>query len=264
MAYTPSDLWTGRRERSDEAFMRTDAWTSAEDGLTLIELLVSITIFVGVLGVTLTVLSATARGVRKDEVRTDAAVEAQVALGRMVRELRATYQVIDMTATAIDVRAHLPAGDARLRFDCDAPFTPDDPANPYDQDYRRCVRRTAPITDPSLDPPLPSAGTVVLDRICPGSSPTSCASSAAAPVFTCRITPGAAAEPCHRLPDPPIDPDDPPTDGEPIDPVWPTFVEINVEVPARGRTKDAVYGHRISFSDGVLLENLDLQYETAN
>jgi len=246
--------------------VRTDAWTSAEDGLTLIELLVSISIFVGVLAVTLSILANTARGVRKDEVRTDAAMDAQLGLARMVRELRATYQVIDMTATALDVRAHLPAGDVRLRFDCDVAFTPDDPANPFDQDYRRCVRRTAAVTDPNVDPPLPalSGGNVVLDRICPGASPTSCASATAAPVFTCRITAGAAAEPCHRLPDPPIDPDDPPTPGEPVDPVWPTFVEINAEVPARGGTRDAAYGHRISFSDGVLLENLELQYETSN
>ena len=34
--------------------------------------------------------------------------------------------------------------------------------------------------------------------------------------------------------------------------MWPTFVEINAEVPARGGTRDAVYGHRISFSDGWL------------
>src|SRR3954454_5089550 len=105
--------------------MRTDARLSAEDGLTLIELLVSITIFVGVLAVTLTILGDTARGVRKDEGRTDAAMDAQLGLARMGRELRAAYQVIDMTATSLAVRAPLPAGDVRLRFDCDVPFPPD-------------------------------------------------------------------------------------------------------------------------------------------
>src|SRR4051812_46462818 len=166
--------------------MRTDARTSAEDGLTLIELLVSITIFAAVLAVTLTVLSNTARGIRKDEVRTDAAVDAQLGLGRMVRDLRATYQVIDMTATALDVRAHLPAGDMRLRFDCDVPFTPDDPANPYDQDYRRCVRRTAAVTDPNVDPPLPalSGGDRGLRPVFPGASATACAGPPAPPGVT--------------------------------------------------------------------------------
>ena len=250
------------------------ALPAREDGFTLIELLVAITIFIAILGITLTVLSNAAKGVKKDEVRTDAALAAQQGLGLMVRELREAYAVVEdgtspgMGPNYMDVYAKLRGNNVRLRYDCDVAFTPDDPNNPYDQFYRRCVRRTAAVTDPtSTTPPaLPaiSAGTVILDRICPGTSTTSCDSAAAAPVFKCRTSVAAPSADCGRLPDPPVDPDDPPTPGEVIDPTYPTLVEINVQVPARGGTKDPIYSHRISFSDGVLLRNLDLRYDSRN
>lgn len=241
---------------------RAEQSLNDEAGFSLIELLVAMTIFMVVLGTTLTVLDSAARGVRKDEVRTDAATDAQQGLARMVRELRDTREVYEMTGSVMDVRVRRQGSDVRVRFDCDVPFTPDDPANPYDQNYRRCVRTTMAADPTWLVPPPPpplSTGQVVLDRICPGTSTTSCLSAATAPVFTCRTAPSAPGGECKEI-TPPADPDDP--DDESIDPderVWPTLVEINVEVPARGGTKDPIYSHRISFSDGVLLRNLNAQ-----
>src|SRR3954454_15750936 len=233
--------------RTRQAMVRI---ASRDDGFTLVELLVSMTIFLLDLGGTLDVLTDVTRGVVKDDARTEAAADGQIGVGRMVRELRQAYDVIEMTGSAVDVYARVSGQNVRLRFDCDAPFTPDDPANPYDQNYRRCVRRTAAVTDlsstvPPTRPDL-SAGSVVIDRICPGTSPVACDSAAAAPVFTCRATVSAPSLPCAPLPPPPPDPDDPvdPTDPPP-DPVFPTMVEVSVQVPARGSAKAEIYAHRI-------------------
>jgi type II secretory pathway pseudopilin PulG len=254
------DPWAAKRSE--------DGVGTREAGFTLIELLVAMTVFIGVLGTTLSVLVNASRGVTKDQVRTDSAMDAQLGVARMVRELRETYDVIDMTGSVMDVYARLRGSNVRLRYDCDVAFTPDDPANPYDQDYRRCVRRTAPVVDPtsSTPPTLPdiSTGTVIVDRICPGTASASCTSAASAPVFTCRTSPAVPSAPCAALPPPPPDPDNPVDPDEPLDPVWPTLVEINIQVPARGASKNANYSHRISFSDGVLLRSLDLKYANDN
>src|SRR3954466_5640090 len=146
-----------------------------EAGFTLVELLVSMTIFLAILAVTLGVLTDVSRGVKKDEARTQAAADAQVGVGRMVRELRAAYDVNAMSGTLMDVSARLGGQNVRLQYDCSVAFTPDDPRNPFDQLYRRCVRRTAPIPDPSSPlVALPASGTVIVDRICPGTSSSSC------------------------------------------------------------------------------------------
>jgi prepilin-type N-terminal cleavage/methylation domain-containing protein len=237
-----------------------------EDGFTVIELLVSILIFGIVSTVTLSLLTSVARGVRKDEARAGAVADAQIGIGRMVRELRQTYEVIDMSGSTIDAYARIGGANVRLRYDCDA-ATPDDPGNPYDQFYRRCVRRTAPVVDPtSTTPPtLPdiTAGDVIVDRICPGTSTSACDSAASAPVFTCRTGISSASTPCAQLPPPPPDPDDDPPDptDPPPDPVFPTMVEINVAVPARGASNEAIYAHRIVLTDGVQLRNVQIGYE---
>lgn len=236
-----------------------------EAGFTLIELLVSILIFGIVCSATLTLLTSVARGVRKDEARAGAVADAQIGIGRMIRELRQAYDVIDMSGSAIDVYARIAGTNIRLRYDCDA-ATPDDPSNPYDQFYRRCVRRTAPVVDPSstTPPALPdiTAGDVIIDRICPGTSTSSCDSAESAPVFTCRTGLSTASAPCAQLPPPPPDPDDDPPDptDPPPEPVFPTMVEINVAVPARGASNEAIYSHRIVLTDGVQLRNVDIGY----
>jgi prepilin-type N-terminal cleavage/methylation domain-containing protein len=236
-----------------------------EDGFTLIEVLVAMSIFLVVLGVTLGLLTSVSRAVRKDEARTGAVADARVGIGRMVRELRQATEVIDMSGSMIDVYARIGGANVRLRYDCDA-ASPDDPANPYDQFYRRCVRRTAPVVDPtSTTPPtLPdiTAADVIVDRICPGASTVSCDSAASAPVFTCRTGISAPATPCAQLPPPPPDPDDPvdPLDPPP-DPVFPTMIEVNVQVPARGSSDEAIYSHRLVLNDGVQLRNVAIGYE---
>ena len=236
----------------------------ADEGFTLIEVLVAMSIFFVILGVTLGLLTNVARGVKKDEARTQAAEEAQIGVGRMVRELRQADEVVDMTGSAMDVIARIGGNSVHLRYDCDV-ASPDDPGNPFDQFYRRCVRRTAPVTDPTspTPPALPplTDGTVIVDRLCPGTSTTSCDSAAAAPVFTCRTSVAAPATPCAALPPPPPDPDDEidPTDPPP-EPVFPTLVEINVQVPARGASNEAMYRHRIVINDGVLLRNVQIGY----
>src|SRR3954470_21252662 len=208
----------------------TDARTS-EDGVTLIELLVALTIFMVVLGAVLGVLTAASRGVNDDAVRTQSAIDAQTGIARMVRELRGAYRVSKMSGTLLEFDARINGQPFFIQYDCGV-ATPNDPNNVYAQYYRRCVRKTAVITDVSADDPaLPANGTIIVDRICPGTAAT----CAAADVFTCRTAVNTASSACAQLPDPPPDPDNP-TEEAP-DPIFPTLVEINIQVPARGWTK---------------------------
>jgi hypothetical protein len=168
-----------------------------------------------------------------------------------------------MTGNAIDVIVSLNGQLLRVRYDCDA-AAPNNPANPFDDTYRRCVRTQA-VATPGEDPPaLPalSSGETVVDRVCPGTA-GSCASAVAAPVFTCHAEDGTVGA-CAQLPPDPIDPDDwPEVDDEPPEPKWPTHITVRLEVPARGEGTRTRFSRRISFSDGLYLRNVDLRYAGA-
>lgn len=233
---------------------------ASEDGVTLVELLVSITIFMLVLGAVLGVLTATSRGVTDDAVRTQSTMDAQSGIARMVRELRAAYAVVDMGPNLMDFDARINGQYLRVQYDCSVAY-PDDPANPYDQTYRRCMRKAATVTDVTSpdQPVLPATGSVIVDRLCAGASAATCDPPT---VFTCRSS-ASTPTPCLGV-DPPVDPDNPPDPGEDITKIYPTLVEINVQVPARGATKSPVGSRRISLNDGVFLENVATSYDVTS
>lgn len=211
-----------------------------------------------VLTATLTVLDSARGVINRDDTRATSAQNPLPGAARMVRELRATEEVVDMGPNFIDVIVSVRDQLSRVRFDCDVAST-NSPTNPYDDTYRRCVRRSADAV-PNADPPaLPdiSQGVVMVDRICPGTGATTCDTAASSPVFTCRGDDGAVVT-CAQLPLPPVDPDDlPEADDEPPAPRWPASIDVSIAVPARGGTSNGRYSHRITFNDGVYLRNVN-------
>jgi len=238
---------------------------SDQQGFTLVELLVGMLLGLLVMGAVANLLEGAYKLFLPDQDRAQAAEEPLAGAARMVRELRGADQVVDMTGNAVDVIVSLNGQLLRVRYDCDV-AAPDNPANPYDDTYRRCVRREAAAT-PGEDPPaLPalSAGVTVIDRICPGTSSTSCDSAAAAPVFTCHSEDGTTIGACAQLPPDPIDPDDiPEADDDPPEPKWPTHIAVHIDVPERGDGTRTRFKGRVSFDDGLYLRNVDLRYAGA-
>ena len=135
--------------------------------MSLIELMITVSLLALVLGAVLALMDAGASQLPKDQERAHAMREAQVGLDRMVRELRQSYFVRSTTPNAMDVYVRLNGQSRHVHWTCNV-RAPDTPENPYDQNYRRCIRREAGIFQP-----LPSiaSGEVVVDRVVNGATP---------------------------------------------------------------------------------------------
>lgn len=142
---------------------------SSERGFALTELLVVIVLLTIVLGAVLGVLDAAVQLVPKDQEREYAIREGQSGLDRMSRELRQAYRVNEITPSAMDVNLAKPGTTpVRVEYRCDVAH-PDDPANPYDQAYQRCLRYES--SDVNVDPVFAGAtGRLVVDRVLNGAS----------------------------------------------------------------------------------------------
>jgi type II secretory pathway pseudopilin PulG len=201
-----------------------------EGGFTLIEVMVTATMLVVVLGAVLSVFEATNRVAAKDSERSVAINEATVGLNRMTRDLRQTYQVVGPTAGTtsnyMDVLVRItPSGtttpqNRRVLYKCDAPsdkFT----------GYRECVRyESSASTGSPGSPPGGATATVVADRLQNGTSGD--------PVFSNLRYPTGASRP--------------------------TMGEVTFKMPASGERKatGGDYTHSITLGDGFYMRNLDV------
>lgn len=89
-----------------------------EAGFTLIEVLVTATLMLVVVGAVLTVMENTVRVSAQDRERALAIREAEAQLGRLVREARGAYRVHAATATRLDLDVHAQGVSRRVAFDC--------------------------------------------------------------------------------------------------------------------------------------------------
>lgn len=185
--------------------------------MTLAEVLVSIVVFLLVTGAILSMVDTAAELAPKETERALAVREAQVGLERMSRELRQAYSVRGTTPSSMDVLVTVGTQNRHLIYDCGVAH-PDDPSNPYDHEYRRCVRWEADVGDPDIQS---QPGRVVIDRVLN-------ATAAEGHVFD--FSPSALS---------------------------PTYVTARIEVPARGE-RIYGFPHRIVLSDGFYMRNLDL------
>jgi type II secretory pathway pseudopilin PulG len=196
-----------------------------ENGLTLVELLVTILVMGLVVTAILGVLDTSARIAPKDVERANAIGEAQTGLNRIVRELRQAYRIVGSTPSSVQMRVNI------LR---------DDPATPgpdYDNvtvDYRcggdpgRCVRREAP-----LGASLPATGTVVVDRVLNGGV----APPEGRHVFDFDQSPDRSV-------------------GVTAASVRPTYVSVRIEVPAAGDQGSGGHQHSVVLDDGLYVRNV--------
>jgi prepilin-type N-terminal cleavage/methylation domain-containing protein len=107
-----------------------------ERGFTVVELLVAMTVLVGVMLATFSVLDDSVRFARSDTERASAIREAQVGIDRMVRELRHTRLVHAAAQQVLDVTVVRRGVDQRVVFDCGVNV-------PGSGGLRRCTRTPA-------------------------------------------------------------------------------------------------------------------------
>lgn len=108
-----------------------------ERGFTLVELLVGMTILVGVMMATFSVLDESTRMASRDNERSTAIDEARVGIDRMVRELRHARLVTTATPQVLTVTVLRRGVDQQVQFNCSTPM----PAP--NATLRRCTRSVA-------------------------------------------------------------------------------------------------------------------------
>jgi prepilin-type N-terminal cleavage/methylation domain-containing protein len=194
---------------------------AAEDGFTLIEVLMVAALLAVVVTATLTPFEFAQTQTPKDVEYAKAITDASTGLQRMMSDIRQAYRIEATTPNSIEFNAVENSSDLQLLYECDEPY-PSATGNTHYKEYRRCLRVSAPTgtTLPSI-----ATGSVVVDRLLNATS--------AAPVFTFKDASGNA------------------------DPTNPTYVEANVQLPARGALNSGL-NHTIELHNGTILPNLVL------
>ena len=138
---------------------------SQQAGFSLMELLVAQGLFLLVIGGALSMLDTQSKLAPRDQERAFAMREAQVGMAGLVRELRQTKTVVFASASRFEVELIRNGALRRVGYKCDEAPAVDDPGNPYDQTYVRCMRVEGPA-----GAALPSYGTgrPVIDRLLTG------------------------------------------------------------------------------------------------
>jgi prepilin-type N-terminal cleavage/methylation domain-containing protein len=196
---------------------------SDEQGFTLVELLVAMVMFVFVLTALLNTFDFAQSQAPKDIAYSQAVGDATAGLAQMTRELRDAYRIGDTdgnpssgVGTQVSFFANLNDVDTEVEYGCNYPSV----SNPTNSSYHSCRRVSAP--DGSALPSLNPCGTgcaVIIDRV------------QSANVFTFI---GATGTP---------------------NPVYPTYVQENVSVPAAGPLTRSLT-HFIGLSNGTAIPNL--------
>ena len=137
-----------------------------EDGFTLVELLVGMSVLLVVMLATLQVLDDSTRLANRDNDRVMAMREAQVGMDKLVRELRHTREVVSATPQVLTVRV-LRRSDATPRqvvFDCSVP-------HPSAAGLRRCTRASGGATELLVDRVRPIDGDTSAFTYTPAAGP---------------------------------------------------------------------------------------------
>ena len=130
-----------------------DRWTtSGEDGFSLIELVVVMTMLAVALGAILSVVERTTQLSKEDQERAHAIRSAQVELDGVVREARQAFRVNASSANKLDVSTYRAGATRRVVFDCSV-------AHPTLAATRRCTRQEM-LPNGTL-----TAARVVIDRV---------------------------------------------------------------------------------------------------
>jgi type II secretory pathway pseudopilin PulG len=192
---------------------------SEQSGFTLLEGLVVSGILAAVLTAILAPFDFAQRQAPKNVEYAHAISDASSGLQQIMREIREAYRVNSTTPNSIDFNAVIRGSDLEIAYECDEPY-PTDAGNNYASQYHRCLRVSV-ATGGTL--PLITSGAVVIDRLLNG--------TASNPVFTFLDSSGSS------------------------NPISPTYVEANVQVPARGPLNSGL-NHTITLDNATALPNL--------
>ena len=157
-----ADVLPVKRSRLARGLRKT---ASQQAGISLIELLVAQTVFLLVLGAGLSMLDTQTKVAPRDRERAFAMREVQVGLSGMVRELRHAETVLFASPSRFEVELTRNGALRRVGYKCDQAPAADDPGNPYDQSYLRCVRVEGPA---GAALPAYDTGRTVIDRVLAG------------------------------------------------------------------------------------------------
>ena len=113
---------------------------SGQAGFSLIELLAAQALFLLVIGAALAMLDTQTKVAPRDRERAFAIREAQVGLAGLVREMRGAQTIVFASPTRLEVELQRNGALRRVGYKCDQPPATDDPSNPHDDTYLRCVR----------------------------------------------------------------------------------------------------------------------------
>jgi len=212
---------------------------AAEHGFGVAELIVAMLIFTVVIATVYSLLTTVTRNTPRDIEAGHAITDGQTGVATMVRELRSSRSVLETEPNVMTVIV----ADRQVRYDCDVAY-PASPRNPASSAWHRCMRVQAAI---GAALPASSTGSIVIDRVV--------GDLTARPVFQYTYPPPPPP------PDPadPTDPYDVDEEADPIDsstlPDQPSYVAVNIAVPASGRLEVGGYGHTYVLDGGFFLRN---------
>lgn len=221
---------------------------ASEQGFTLIELLVVLVVMIVVLFATLAALGSATTTQTRDQAYAQEVTATQTALARLVHDLREATQVLLVTPSKLEFQLSVNGTVYNVLYDCT-------PADSLGTGYTRCARTqaTAPTTPPAAGS---VAGSLDIQHIYNNAAhgySTFCKSDGSAPSGSVFFVSNS------NIPN---------TDGSNLacDEAYedeiaglaaPTYVQIQVEVPASGDLVSGGLNHLTVLSTGAFLPNLD-------
>jgi prepilin-type N-terminal cleavage/methylation domain-containing protein len=221
---------------------------AGEHGFTLIELLVVLVMMVVVLTATLTALTAATTTQTRDQAYGQEVTATQTSLARLVHDLREATQILLVTPSKLEFQLKVNSATYNVLYDCTA-------ADSLGTGYTRCARTqaTAPATPPAAGA---TAGPLDIQHIyndAAHGAGTFCKYDGSAPSGSVFFVANS------NIPN---------TDGSNLacDEAYedeiagldaPTYVQVQVEVPASGSLLRGGMTHLTVLSTGAFLPNLD-------
>jgi prepilin-type N-terminal cleavage/methylation domain-containing protein len=233
-------------DRARAAANRLRARICSQRGYTLIEMLVGMTLTLFIAAATLTLLEAATRAQSRDQSYAQEITSTQTALARMVHDLRQATAFGLVSPNAIQFQMVAGGATINVKYDCTA-------SDSLGAAYRRCARTqaVAPGTPPAAGTAL---GALDIQHVANGTLATFCNPLGSAPsgsVFfvsnpTIANTDGSALacdEAYENLIGPQLK--------------VPTYVAVQVNVPASGDQVRGGLSHQTVLRNGAFLPNSD-------
>ncbi len=219
--------------------------STSESGFTLIELLIAMVLMLVIVGTTLTALDVLTRTQTRDQAYAQEVTSTQTVFARLLHDLRQATMFQSVTPNSIKFQMVTGASAYNVAYDCTASDSLGSP-------YTRCAETQA------LAPALPAApgslGSLDIAHVKDGATATFCNTAGSAPSGSVFFV---------------SNPNIPNTDGSILkcDEAYereiaglaggPTYVQVQVSIPAKGDLMTGGLSHLTTLQSGVFLPNLD-------